>query len=85
MLRRVYLIANSVGDAVLIEGGLITPNTHLPTQRRTLEAAVRWMIAFGVEPLCEDWEDRLAETEGPHLQHRTWDATPPPSPSGGAP
>jgi hypothetical protein len=38
----------------------------------TFENAIRWAADFGAVPLREDWSNRLALAETPHLLHRTW-------------
>lgn len=47
-------------------------DAHLETDRMTLERALRWAFELGMPAHRTDWADVLAETEAPHLEHRTW-------------
>lgn len=61
-----------IGDRVLDSEATLTSKAHLPTGRMTFESAVRWVIEFGGAPAVNDWEDRLALAEAPHLLYRSW-------------
>jgi len=65
-----------VGDVVLAEGAPVSSKTHLVTGRMTFENAIRWAIEFGAAPLHDDWADRLAVAETPHMLYRTWSGDP---------
>lgn len=65
-----------LGDVLLSERSPISSKAHLRTGRMTFENAIRWLIAFGAEPLHADWEDRLTLAETPHLLFRSWSADP---------
>lgn len=65
-----------LGDVLLTPQAPVTSKTHLPTGRMTFENAIRWAVDFGVMPLADDWTDRLALAETPHILHRTWSADP---------
>jgi len=65
-----------LGDIVLSGKATVTSKNHLPTSRMTLEAAIRWAIEWGAEPVRSDWEDRLLLAESPHLLFRTWSSNP---------
>lgn len=46
---------------------------HWPSGRVTFEGIIRQLITeFGVQYLCDDWEEKLARSEDPHLEHRSW-------------
>jgi hypothetical protein len=61
-----------LGDVLLTEAAPVSSKTHLPTGRMTFENAIRLAADFGAVPLREDWSNRLALAETPHLLHRTW-------------
>lgn len=65
-----------LGDVMLSDQAPVNSATHLQTGRMTFETAIRWLVAFGVEPLHDDWENRLALAETPHLLFRSWSADP---------
>lgn len=67
-----------LGSKLLDKDAPVTPSAHLPTSRMTFETAIRWCFEFGAEPLHDDWQERLADTEGPHLRHRSWHTSPDP-------
>lgn len=46
------------------------------TGRMTFENAVRWAVEFGAVPMHDNWEDRLALAEAPHILHRSWSGDP---------
>ncbi|WP_104529542.1 hypothetical protein [Blastococcus saxobsidens] len=73
-----------LGDVLFADGAPVSSKSHLRTGRMTFENAVRWCIEFGGVPLHDDWDERLALAEAPHLLHRTWSANPdistPPTP-----
>jgi hypothetical protein len=61
-----------LGLPLLAESAPISNKAHPPTGRMTLEQAIRWVIDSGGKPRFEDWADRLALAEAPHLLYRTW-------------
>jgi hypothetical protein len=65
-----------VGDAVLAAGAPVSSKSHLGTGRMTFENAIRWAIEFGAMPLHDNWADRLALAETPHMLFRTWSGDP---------
>ncbi|MCW2675188.1 MAG: hypothetical protein JWR70_228 [Modestobacter sp.] len=60
----------------LAKGAPVTSKTHLVTGRMTFENAVRWAVEFGAVPMHDNWEDRLALAEAPHILHRSWSGDP---------
>jgi hypothetical protein len=49
------------------------PKKHIPTGRISLEEVIRMAIReLGVEPLRDDWEEVLAESEEAFTRWRTW-------------
>lgn len=62
--------------------GPIDYRHHLPTGRMTFEQSIRWALEFGVEPLGDDSDSRLALAEAPHLLNRSWNTDPTLRPSG---
>lgn len=65
-----------VGSTQLRRDGVLGNKHHLLTGRVTLESVIRTAIGLGVTPLHDDWSERLAATEEPHLRHRSWSADP---------
>ncbi len=65
-----------LGDKLLSDNAPVTSSSHLRTGRMTFETAIRWAVACGAQPLHDDWNDRLALAETPHLLFRTWSADP---------
>jgi hypothetical protein len=65
-----------LGDMLLTPQSPICRSSHLLTGRMTFENAIRWLIEFGVQPIHENWEQRLREAEGPHLANRSWSSDP---------
>jgi hypothetical protein len=64
-------------DNVISLQGAFLSRAPMPTGRTTFEEFVRYVIqALEVEPLCEDWVNRLALAEGPHKLYRSWHQTP---------
>lgn len=61
---------------VLTPSGPVEAGGHLPVARMTFELAIHWAIEWGAEPLVEDWEERLALAEAPHVLYRTWHVQP---------
>jgi len=61
-----------LGATQLRPNAILTGKGHYPTGRITFEAVVKSAIDHGAEPVRDDWDARLAETELRHLQHRTW-------------
>lgn len=64
-------------DALLSANGVFLARAHVPSERVSLEAFVRLLIEAGAEPACDDWRDRLDETETIFRRYRSW---PPPEP-----
>lgn len=67
-----------LGEVILSGASPINRKAHLLTGRMTFENAIRWCIDFGAIPLHDDWNDRLALSEAPHLLNRTWHVNPTP-------
>lgn len=65
-----------LGDLLLSKEAPVNSKAHLRTGRMTFENAIRWVIAFGAEPLHANWEDRLTLAETPHLLFRSWSSDP---------
>jgi len=65
-----------LGDKLLSDDAPVTSSSHLRTGRMTFETAIRWAVECGAQPLHDDWNDRLALAEAPHLLFRTWGADP---------
>lgn len=62
-----------IGSAQIADDAVISESHHLPTGRITFESVIRMAIKeFRVEPLHEDWEDRLMAAETPHILYRSW-------------
>ncbi|MGQ0779103.1 MAG: hypothetical protein ACT4NY_32595 [Pseudonocardiales bacterium] len=61
---------------ILSELAPVTSKSHLRTARMTFEMAIRWAITWGAVPLHDDWENRLALAETPHLLYRSWSTDP---------
>jgi len=58
-------------DNVISEEGAFLSRTPMPTGRMTFESLIRYVItANQVQPLCVDWDARLAQAEGPHKLYR---------------
>lgn len=66
-----------VGSAAITPDGVLTPKSHLPTARVTLESVIRLCIEeFGVEPLRPDWDQVLRDSEDVHKMFRSWSDVP---------
>lgn len=64
-------------SGVISMDGAFLARAPMPTGRTTFESFVRYVIqSFGIEPLCDDWDARLALAEGPHKLYRTWHQSP---------
>ena len=62
-----------LGSAQLADNAVISKRAHFPTGRVTMESVIRLAISqLGASPLTDKWNDRLVETEGPHILFRTW-------------
>lgn len=61
-----------LGDAQLRPDAVLRNKQHLPTGRITFEAVVKSAIESGALPLCDDFAERLHETELRHVQYRSW-------------
>ncbi|MCC3762630.1 hypothetical protein K3N28_06040 [Glycomyces sp. TRM65418] len=61
-----------IGEAQLSQDAVLTSKQHIPTGRVTFESVVKRLIESGVEPLCDDWADKLDKSESLHKQHRSW-------------
>lgn len=62
-----------IGAAALTEDGVLTPKSHLPTERVSFESMIRLLITeFGVEPAAADWHQRLDVSEGVFQLYRSW-------------
>lgn len=64
-----------VGTSQLKPDAVLSKRDHLPTGRMTFESVVRGLVDLGVKPLCNDWEQRVADltkAEQLHVRHRTW-------------
>lgn len=64
-----------VGSSVIDPHGPFTPDQvsrlHVPTERVSLEAIVRFAIQeLGVRPIRRDWEKTLSEGQDAFVQHR---------------
>lgn len=70
-----------LGPILTGNGGLLPPKHHLASPRMTFEDVVRWCIELGATPAISDWAARLAETENPHVEHRSWGKNPPARPA----
>ena len=75
--ENVYLLGHlHIGPGLLSGQTAIRPgdfhNAHIPTERVSLEAIVRFAITeLNVEALCADWETVLKETEDTFKAHKT--------------
>lgn len=61
-----------VGSSQLAPDAVLTTKIHVPTGRISVEQVIRQAIELGVEPLTDDWQKRLEESEAPFREHRTW-------------
>ncbi len=53
--------------------GLALKNLHIPTGRASFEEVVRFVVEeLRAEPLRDDWNEIVAETERRFRQYRTW-------------
>ena len=66
-----------LGSTLLNPDEPLSRVAHIPTSRATLEQAIRLSMALGVEPICDDWDDRLTLAEGPHVLFRSWHGSQP--------
>lgn len=66
------------GSAILAPDGVITPKSHLPTGRISLEQVVRVIINDLQVPAARPtWDADLATTEGVFAIYRKWHSSPP--------
>jgi hypothetical protein len=65
-----------LGSAQLQPHGVIGRKHHLPTGRVTFESVIRTAVELGATPLHEDWQQRLEDTETPHIRYRSWSVDP---------
>ena len=65
-----------LGSTQLRPEAVLTNKDHTLSGRMTLESVIRQAINYGVEPLHDDWDDRLTGAETPHLLYRSWHANP---------
>ena len=56
----------------MAEGAVLTNKLHVPTGRVSVERVIRSAIELGVEPIDDEWDKRLDESEGPFMRYRTW-------------
>lgn len=64
-----------IGSAAIEVGGPLTRKMHIPTGRIALEEVLRSVIEdLGVQPLRDDWEQVLRETQEAFERWRTWPA-----------
>lgn len=62
-----------LGHGQLSSGALLTPRTHLPTGRVSLEQVVRSLITeHEVTPRADDWDARLTLSHGVFELYRSW-------------
>jgi len=62
-----------VGQAQLADDAVISRHSHLTSGRVTFESVIRMTITeWDVQPLVDDWDDRLVAAESPHLLFRSW-------------
>ena len=62
-----------VGTAALTESGVLTPKSHIPTSRISLEAVVRFVITeLQVQPAVPDWSERLTLSDSVFQLYRKW-------------
>lgn len=55
--------------------GVYDRKAHLASPRMTLETAVEWVIAAGIQPAREDWREILCASQAVHVEHRSWGGT----------
>lgn len=66
-----------VPNDMVSEAGYFLSREPLPTGRITFESVVRFTVTnIGVEPLCDDWAERLLLAETPHRLYRSWHERP---------
>jgi hypothetical protein len=62
-----------LNEGVISMEGSFLARVPLPSGRITFEECIRYLIgSLQLEPLHEDWRDRLAAAETPHKLYRTW-------------
>lgn len=64
------------GVPMLDNAAPVSKRDHMPTGRMTFEDAIRWLVKCGARPLVDNWTDRLALAEAPHLLFRSWSSDP---------
>lgn len=63
-----------LGDVALSDEGVYLARAHIPSGRVSFEEIIRMLLEqFGVQPLCDDWSDRLDRTEKDFIDHRHWE------------
>lgn len=64
-------------NGILDATGEILRGWHLPTQRVSLEAVVRFLIEeFGIAAARQDWDAVLSDAEQRFMAHRRWSKSP---------
>ena len=48
------------------------PKVHVPTARVSLERVIRLAIELGAQPIKQDWDAILTQTESAFVQWRSW-------------
>lgn len=61
-----------IGSFLLRPDAVLRRGHHIYSGRVTFESVVRFAIELGAEPFYDDWDQRLAASEGPHIKHRSW-------------
>ena len=63
-----------VGTPALSDTGVFPRRAHIPTDRMSFEAFIRWLITeVPAAPVREDWQPILALNEERFEAHRTWE------------
>jgi hypothetical protein len=65
------------GEAAISPSGVFLARAHIASPRVSFEQVIRTLIEEAeVAPLCDDWSDRLAQTEALFDEHKSWAITP---------
>lgn len=62
-----------IGSAALSSRGVFPPRAHIPADRQSFEAMIRWLITeLRVPPLREDWQGVLDRNESNFDKGKSW-------------
>jgi hypothetical protein len=66
-----------LGEAAISPSGVFLARAHIASPRISFEHVVRSLVEdTGVRPLCDDWSERLSQTEALFDEHKSWSTRP---------